>query len=110
MNDVSEGVAQTLILEYFQKIVDGDARSEIISYYGHDAVLVWEDNEICGIENISTFFENLSKTITFSISGYEVQPVQIDTLPTDWTMLIVFGSYRNPSGKMFDFHSSFMVE
>jgi len=101
----SNGVAQTIILEYFQSMM-GD-RSDVISFYGHNAVLFWKGQEFSGNVEISAFLNSLPETITFQISGFEVQTVPNTDL---WTMLVVFGTYQEPRSKLSDFHCTFIID
>lgn len=101
----SIAIGQKLVMDYFQTLMG--SRDDILSYYGHDAVLNWNGDESIGHEEIQNFLFDLAPTITFQITGFEVQTVPDTDL---WTMLVVYGSYQPPNDKMRDFHSSFFVE
>ena len=100
----SLGIAQKLAQDFLPAFVDN--RDSLTDYFGEEATLLFQGNEICGIDKIAEYIHNLPD-LMLKVTGFDVQTIQS---PKSWTMAIYTGTILIESDVVQDFHCSIFVE
>ena len=100
----SLGIAQKLAEDFLPAFQD--KRENLPPYFGEQATLVWNGNQISGAEQIANFIFELPE-LMLKVTGIDVQTVQS---PKSWTMAIYTGTILIDSDTVQDFHCSIFVE